>query len=501
MTTIPFAHIPDNFRAPLFYAEVDPSLANTGTENQRALIIGQITGSGAAPANVPLLSRGSADAKVQGGAGSMLALMTAAWRKNDSVGEVWYLPLADAGGAVAAVGSIKFTHVATAAGALYVYIGATQLSDRLVMPVTSAQTLQQLATALAALINANTDLPVTAAIDGGDNTMVDITAKNAGEAGNQIDIYINYQGIAGGETLPTALTITVVQPTGGTTNPVLTTALANCQDVAFDFIVMPYTDATSLNALKSFLDDNTGRWSFSNQVFGHALFSYTDTLANLVTFGTGRNDQHASNVGFFDTPTPGWIRAAAFFAAAAVSLRADPGRPLQTLAVAGVLPPPLVSRFALTDRNTLLFDGVSTYTVDSDGTVRIENLITTYRTNAFAQPDNSYLQIETMYLLMAILRRLKTIVTTKFGRMKLAPDGTRFAAGASIVTPGIVRATLISEYRIMEREGLVTNADAFAKGLIVQPNANNPSRLDVLWDGTLIGGLRIFALLAQFRNS
>ena len=106
--TIPFKQIPSNLRVPLFYAEVDNSQANTSTANQRALIIGQITSAGAATPNVPVISQGIADAKTQGGQGSLLAQMTYTYRQNDSFGEVWYLPLADDPAAVAASGSIAF---------------------------------------------------------------------------------------------------------------------------------------------------------------------------------------------------------------------------------------------------------------------------------------------------------------------------------------------------------------------------------------------------------
>ena len=51
----------------------------------------------------------------------------------------------------------------------------------------------------------------------------------------------------------------------------------------------------------------------------------------------------------------------------------------------------------------------------------------------------------------------------------------------------------------MEYNGYVQDADGFAKALIVERNNANPNRVDVLWPGTLINQLRIFALLAQFR--
>jgi phage tail sheath gpL-like len=83
--------------------------------------------------------------------------------------------------------------------------------------------------------------------------------------------------------------------------------------------------------------------------------------------------------------------------------------------------------------------------------------------------------------------------------MKLADDGTRFAPGSSIVTPSIIGADLVAQYQELEWDGFVQDSDTFAQALIVQRNATNVNRVDVLWPGTLINQLRIFALLAQFR--
>ncbi|MBT2790442.1 hypothetical protein [Paraburkholderia strydomiana] len=133
---------------------------------------------------MPRICQGVADAKAVGGPGSMLALMTAAYRARDSFGEVWYLPLADDGAAVAAAGSLNFTAQATSKGTLNLYIGG----QRLTMAVSSSQTPAQLATALAAAVTVATDLPVTAAVDGMTTSKVNFTAKNKGAAGNDIDL-------------------------------------------------------------------------------------------------------------------------------------------------------------------------------------------------------------------------------------------------------------------------------------------------------------------------
>src|SRR5690348_4737566 len=101
MSAVPFSNIPSNLRVPLFYAEVDNSQANTGQQTQRALLIGQMQTSGTASANTPVICSSASEAATLAGQGSMLAAMTAAYRKSDPFGELWLLPLADAVGAVA----------------------------------------------------------------------------------------------------------------------------------------------------------------------------------------------------------------------------------------------------------------------------------------------------------------------------------------------------------------------------------------------------------------
>ncbi|MDB5822173.1 MAG: Mu tail sheath family protein [Herminiimonas sp.] len=492
---IPFKQIPANIRVPMFYAELDNSQANSAQINQRALIVGQVTAAaitaGTVP-NVPIISQGASDAISVGGNGSMLALMTAAYRQNDTFGEVWYLPLADDAAAVAATGTVVIGAAPTTNGSLYLYIAGV----RIVQAVLTTQTAAQIATALAATINATPGLPVTAAASTG---TVTLTAVNKGPAGNDIDLRLNYQGSRGGEATATGMTVTITAMASGATAPSLTTAFLNLSSLPFDFIVCPYTDTTSLDAFKTLLNDLTGRWSWSVQIYGHFFAAYRGTVGALTTFGTGRNDQHGTVMGFNDSPTPNWIWAAALAGAAAVSVRADPATPLQTVQIQGVLAPPIQSRFILTDRNTLLFDGISTFIVGDDGTVFIENLITTYQKNAFGNPDNSYLEVETLFTLAFVLRDLKSVVTSKYSRVKLAANGTRFNAGSNVVTPNVIRADLIARYRQLEAQGLVQNGDAFKAALIVQQSTSNPNRVDVLYPPTLINQLRIFALLAQFR--
>lgn len=493
--SVSFNNIPANIRVPMFYAEVDNSQANSGSQTQRTLIIGQMTADGAGVANIPVISGGVGDAKAKGGPGSLLHLLAVAYNASDTFGEVWLLPLADDAQGLAAAGSVVVTAPPTESGVIYLYIAG----QRITLSVTANDTAATIAAGLVAQINATTLLPVTAKVATADTGTVEITAKNKGLAGNEIDLRLNYKGTADGESTPAGLGLTLTQLSGGAVNPALDDALANLGDEPFDFIVCPYNDTTSLDSVKSLLNDSTGRWSWANQVYGHCFAAKSGSFGALSTFGSTRNSQHESVIGVYDSPTPAWLWAADYAGAAAVKLRADPGRPLQTVTLGYVLPPPHDSRFTLSERNTLLWDGISTFNVASDGTVALENVITTYQQNSFGEADDSYLEIETLFLLMYVLRTQKSVITSKFPRMKLGDDGGRYSPGSGVVTPKVIRAELVASYQEMEADGMVQDSEGFAEGLIVERDSTNVNRVNVLWPGRLINQFRALGLLAQFR--
>jgi phage tail sheath gpL-like len=94
-------------------------------------------------------------------------------------------------------------------------------------------------------------------------------------------------------------------------------------------------------------------------------------------------------------PTPVFLACAIDAAVSTASLSIDPARPLQTLVLRGFLAPAKADQLLRSERNILLYDGISTYTIDRDGTTRIERQITTYQTNSASLPDASYLDINT----------------------------------------------------------------------------------------------------------
>lgn len=489
---IGFSNIPADMRVPLFYAEMDNSAANTASSSMRRLIVAQVNGDAAAEnigslVLVPSLGL----AKSIGGSGSMLAAMYEAWRKVDPAGEVWCLPLQNTEGAAAA-GTVTLVGTATEAGLLNLYIGGVRVQAT----VTTAATAAVAAAALAVKINATVDLPVNAVAVGG---VVTLTCKWKGDSGNDIALQLNRLGKTNGEITPAGITITVTKMLGGVGVPDQVSALAALGDEPFEFLCVPWSDTNSLDAWKGAMDDSVGRWSWAKQLFGHVYSAKRGTVGTLVAAGQGRNDQHmtiqAMEAG---VPQPVWVQAASLAARTAVFISADASRPTQSGSLPGLDPAPASERFTLTERQSLLSYGIATAYYEG-GYVRIQRSITTYQKNAYGQADNSYLDSETMHQSAFIIRRMQSVITSKYGRHKLANDGTRFGAGQAIVTPSTIRGELIAQYTLLELEGHVENTELFAQHLIVERDSNDPSRVNVLFPPDYINGLRVFALLNQFR--
>lgn len=495
MPDIPFNQIPAALRLPGIFIETDDSKAGRSFDPGRLLLIAQATQIALpAVANTPVNVASKVQADELFGVGSLLSAMVSAARAADPFGIITCLPLADAAGAVAATGTITVTAAPTAPGSIPLYVGDVKVP----VAVAGTETVAEAATAIAAAIAANPDLPVTAAAVA---AVVTVTARNKGTLGNDIQLGLAVQGAAAGEQLPTSFAAAIVAMANGVTDPDVTAALANLGDTTYDYMALPYTDAGNLGAAATFMNAAMGgRWAYDKMLWGHVFSAKRASYATAVTFGQTRNDPHITVMPFFSTPTPVWKWLAAYVAASAVVLRNDPARPVQGILIPGVMAPPLGSAgaFTMTERQALLWSGCSTFTIDNYGNCYVERLISTYQYNGQNIPDDAWLAVEKTYTLMAVHRRLRASLAADFPRYKLAADGTRVAPGAAVTTPSRLRAYIIARLRDMEYDGLLQNVDGFKDQVLVQINGQNPDRVDILFPPSLIGQLRIFAVLSQF---
>jgi len=482
------SQLPANVAVPLFYAQVDNSQAGVFTQNGRRLLLGQKLAGGTAPTGQPILITATEQSYGLFGRGSLLARMIEAYRANDPYGELYAIAVSDDAAGVAAQHTLTVTGPSTEAGQVNLYIG----TRRVRAAVASGDSANAIAAAINTAINADLDLPVTSTVL---NAVVTVNNRHKGECGNAVGFSLNWFGELGGERLPAGVGVAIAQPTQGSGNPVLTGAISGMGDDPYDYIGLPYTDAVSLNAIR---DELGSRWSAIRMLYGHAYVAKVDTVGNLVTLADGRNDPALTLVGVSNTPWPAYEIAPAYMGQAAPSLEVDPARPIHTLTLVGGLAPKTGYNF--TEKQTLVDHGIAPLARGVGGEPQIVSGVTTYTKNAYGARDRSYQNITTRANLTFIIRFLQARITQKFGRHKLANNGTRFGAGQAITTPNIIRAEMIAAYSELEGLGLVENAEAFKEALIVERDAQNPDRVNVLFAPDLVNELKVFGMLVQFRQ-
>ena len=488
---VAFNRIPSGIRVPLFYAEVN-SGQSYFSGNSKLLLIGQKLAAGTAATDTPVQVSSDNIATLFGN-GSMLVDMIRVARRNNPLGEIWALPLADTGAAQTFTVTLSGT---LTPGLLVLYIAG----QRVAVSVTSADTLTTAAAALVSAINAGYRWfdgssylhPVSAANAAG---VMTLTARHQGIVGASIGIEKDRVGDEG----PNVSNITIANGTAGSGQPTLTTGLAALGSQEFDMIAMPYADATSLNAMRDFLSDTGGRWDPMQGLFGACFTASAGNLAAQTTLGSGRNDPNMHIMGYQGSPSPTWVWAAALGAqaqlhknlGAPLSEAVEISRPMHTLEMVGVYPPKDISKqWSLSDRQSLYYAGISGYVVSPDGRVLIDRIVSTYRTNASGASDTTWLDVETRYQTAYALRYLKSIVTQTYARVALAADNPGNIQG--LVTTTDIKSTVIHAYQSLVNAGVMKNRQAFADNLIVE-QASDPSRVNAYLPLDVVNQLRIFA--------
>jgi phage tail sheath gpL-like len=484
--SISFNGIQNSIRVPGSYVEFDSSRALRGLNEwpARVLLMGQRLTAGTIAQGVPTRVTDLAQARTFFGRGSQLAGMFEAWFANPSLVEVWGIALDDPAAGLQQVTTQVFVGTTTAAGTLTYYIGGRRLQ----VSIPQGSTATQVATLFAAAVNAAPDLYVTATAASG---TVTLTAKHKGEMPNQTGLGVNFFP---GERFPEGLSVSG-SVTAGTLNPNITTALDAVNEIWFTDFVTGWVDTANLTALEARLGSN---WGPLIQRDGHGWAGYWGTHAQLISFGSARKSPNMTIIGMGQSPTPPWEWAAQLASVCIPALAIDPARPVQTLQLPTVLAPFPFARFTFQERDLLLRDGISTFRVNDAGQVVVERVITTYQTSPSGAEDISFLDVETIKTLSYIRYDLRTMIALRFPRHKLANDGTAFARGQNVVTPGTLRAEIIARFKQWEEAGLVEGVDQFKQDIIVVRNQSDPNRVDALLPPDLVNQFRVLAAQIEF---
>lgn len=483
--TVPFNQVPSNLRVPFLYAEFDNSNAVSGPQTQpyKTLMIGPKLASGTKAEKTKHLITSRQQAKEYFGAGSLLAEMAGKYLDANKTNELHCVSLSDDEAGVAASGKLVLSGAPTAAGVLSAYI-AGKLAR---VAVDSGATLASIATALTAVINADSDSLVSAVADAAEITL---TAKNKGTHGNQIDLRLNYFD---GEELPAGLSVAITAMAGGLANPDVSEVFAALDDTQYILMVSAFNDAANITVVEAEL---TERFGPLKQNDGYCHYGAKGTVSELNTIGDARNSQFTV-IHRASGPTHPASQVAVKVGVIAAAGQIDPARPFQTLAVPGILPESDDEKLKLEERNILLYHGISTDKVVGTQVV-IERVITTYKTNNAGADDVSYLDLNTLLTLSYLRYDWRNYMLRKYPRHKLANDGVRFAAGQPIMTPKLGRAEAIAKFREWEFIGLVEGLEQFKEQLIVVRAQGDVNRLDFMLPTDLVNQLRVLGTQFSF---
>lgn len=474
---------------PGVYVEIDNSQAVQGTPGQRhvALLIGMRRSTGTIAAGVVTPITGAPQGGQYFGRGSQLAQMIDGWKGANANTEVYAIALDEDAGGAKATATVTITGTATEDGTLTFIWGGR----RRTVGVAKGDAFGTVAAAIKAKDDADGDSPTTSTVALG---VVTVSARHKGAYGNDLAIVANYYV---GEKVPAGLTVAITAFSSGTTNPDISDAIAALGgDVQYHTVVTGLNDDANMDVLEAEMES---RWSALRAIEGIAFAAYRGNYANTQTYGNARNSPFSTVMATSLSPSPPWVWAAVYAAVCATSTAVDPAIPLQYSRLPGLLAPLEADRFIRSERDLLLADGMATVLINGAGQIDIERARMTYQTSPQNVEDPSYRDLETLRTLSYLRYSFRLRMALKFGKAKIADDGTDFDPGQLVATPSVVRAETIALYEEWERAALVEGATAFKDQLIVQRDPNDTGRMLVFHPPNLVNQLRVIgAKMAYF---
>lgn len=461
---ISFNSIPSSIRKPGKYFEFNNSLAvRTLPSNlQRVLIVAQMLAAGTAVANAIVQVFDAEAAAALFGRGSQAHRMVKAVIKANPYTQLFVMPIVDSGTGVAATATVTYTGPAVAAGSVTV----NQEGVEFVVPVAANDAVATIATNVAAAINANKELSVTATSALG---VVTLTARNKGLVANAVKLTAS--------AAATGVTAVATAFTGGLNDPDLTAPLAAAQQGGHEILVVPYNASAPLTILRTHLQFVSGPMEQRRAI---GVYGISGSLATSTTLAAALNSERLTGAVLPGTGTTGEELAAAY--AAVVAFEEDPARPLNTLELVGVQPPPIANRLTRTEQESALNNGATPLEVGPGERVQIVRAITTYTLNAQAVADISWLDLTTIRTMDYIAKACRERISNRFPRDKL-----------SARTAARVRSELLDVLLKAEELEIVELVETNKPGLIVERDSQDPNRLNARIPADVVNGLHVFA--------
>ena len=113
-------------------------------------------------------------------------------------------------------------------------------------------------------------------------------------------------------------------------------------------------------------------------------------------------------------------------------------------------------------------------------------------------PDTAFLDVTTMRTLAFLRFGVRSMISTRFPRHKLADDGAKLPPGQPIVTPSVIKAAILELFGQWELAGLVEDPAQFADELVVIRSSSDPNRVEAQLGPNLMNQFRGLSAQIQF---
>ncbi|EIS3892262.1 phage tail sheath subtilisin-like domain-containing protein [Salmonella enterica] len=435
--------IPGSTRKPGVYAEFNTRMATRSLPGnlQRMLIIAPMSGADAGVQAKALELHdvfSDDEAAVLFGRGSLAHIMAVSALKANRYLQLQAIGMAELPTAKPATADIALTGPATQSGTLTVWVANTRIDA----PVQAGDSAQAISRALLDAVSRQGALPVTAQMATGDSG-VTLTARHGGEWGNDIRL--------SGRTTAPGVTVTVNALRGGENNASVRDALTAVFAAGHQVIAVPWTDETTLRALREHLTA-TGDAMEKRGAVGVA--GWAGTLATGTTLA-GKSNDGRTTVGWH----PGSVCLQAEIAAgyaAVIASEEDPARPYNGLEIVGLDVTPLTSRAGRREQENALHNGLAPLEVGPGDKVQIVRAISTYTKSANGTDDPALLDITTMRTLDYARKAWCDRIALRYPRDKATERNRRG-----------VRSELLDVALKLEEEEIIENVTAMKDALIV----------------------------------
>ena len=386
---------------------------------------------------VPQLILNPSDAGNRYGFGTMLhRLIKFAFAGSNGV-ELWASPQAELGGAVVATGTITITGASTKSGTLHLYIAG----DYVPVTIANESAVADTATAIAAAITADQDLPVTAVAALG---VVTITAKSLGTWGNDIIASMN-EGF--NQETVAGIAVGIVAMSSGASIPDITDALNglgtgdDANENWFTDVVQGYGQLTAnLDAILTYVGAGNVATGLYDKLVARPFRVLTgDNVASsgglsaLVAIGGARKSDRANGI----VAVPGSPNHPSEIAAVAIGVMAkiSNNRAAQSYIgqlLPGIIPGTSSERWtsAYDSRDTAVKAGISP-TIIKSGAVYLQNVVSFYHPDDVPVSSNLYRSMRNI----AIVQNILNSITVNFEQEKW--QGISIVADVAKVTNSV----------------------------------------------------------------